>query len=323
LLCLGFVVFTVFGAINMLTDAVFVARRIPHYNVIVNGFLQGAAKLALPALLAGFGAAGILASVGWGSVVAALASVFLLHRVSGLRLTVVPLRTPLIGRLGFSSASYISSILSLGPVMLLPVVTLRYLGAEQTAYYYLAFQIANLLGAASCAVGESLMAEVSTDESRLGALMHRSAKLLTICLVPSVAVVAAASGLLLRAFGAAYAAEARHLLVLLSLAAFAVGLNTWAGFALKLVRRMGHLIVSNMIYLVVTVGLARLLVRHGVIGVGWAWLIGNAVAGLYAAAILLGGAATRRLTGPHDRPQPATRLPDLCGATLESSRQQR
>jgi O-antigen/teichoic acid export membrane protein len=140
------------------------------------------------------------------------------------------------------------------------------------------------------------------------------------CLIPSVAAVATASGLLLRAFGAAYAAEARHLLVLLSLAAFAVGLNTWAGFALKLVRRMGHLIVSNMIYMVVTVGLACLLVHHGVVGVGWAWLIGNAVSGLYAAAALFGGAAIRRSTRPHDCPQPATRLPDFRGATLESSR---
>jgi O-antigen/teichoic acid export membrane protein len=288
LLCVGFVIFSSFGAINMLTDAVFVARRIPYYNALVDGFLQGAAKLALPALLVGLGAAGIIASVGWGYVVAALTSVFLLKRVSGLRLTVVPLRTPLISRIGFSSASYISSILNLGPVMLLPMVTLHYLGAEKTAYYYLAFQIANLLGAASYAVGESLMAEVSTDESRLGALLNRSAVLLAFCLVPGVAVVVAASDPLLRAFGPAYAAEARDVLVVLSLAAFAVGLKTWAGFALKLVRRMGHLIMTNVIYLVVTVGLACLFARHGVTGVGWAWLIGNGASGLYAAAALFG-----------------------------------
>jgi len=203
---------------------------------------------------------------------------------------------------GFSSASYLSSILNLGPVMLLPAVTLHYLGAEETAYYYVAFQIANLLTAASYAVGESLTAEVSTDESRFGALLLRSAKLLTLLLVPAVTVVAATSGLLLRAFGTAYATEARHLLVVLSLAAFAVGLNTWAGFALKLVRRMGHLIVSNVLYTVVTLGLACLLARCGVVGIGWAWLIGNATSGLYAAAAL---------AVAHHRPQPAIRLPEF------------
>jgi O-antigen/teichoic acid export membrane protein len=298
LFCIGFSVFSVFGAVNMLTDAVFVARRIPHYNAIVDGLIQGITKLVLPVVLAGFGAAGILASVGWGYIVAAVASVILLYRVSDFRLTLRPMRTPLLGRVGFSFASYVSSVLNLGPVMLLPILTLHLLGAEANAYYYLAFQIANLLNAASYAIGESLMAEASTDESRLGPLLRRSGLMLSAILVPAVTVVAGASGLLLRAFGQAYATEARNLLILLSLSAFAVGLNTWASVALKFLRRMGHLIASNAIYLVITIGLVEAFGRHGVLAIGWAWFIGNTASGVYAAVVLL-VSRVRRPAGRH------------------------
>src|SRR2546421_1625985 len=64
LYAIGFVVLTAFAAVNLVTDSVFIAYRGATYNFIVDGLLQGAAKLALPALLTGLGAYGIFAASG-------------------------------------------------------------------------------------------------------------------------------------------------------------------------------------------------------------------------------------------------------------------
>ncbi|WP_441245661.1 lipopolysaccharide biosynthesis protein [Kitasatospora sp. McL0602] len=285
----GFVLFCVWAAVNMLTDSVFIGARQPQYNVLVDGLLQGLAKLALPVGLVGFGAYGILGSIGGGYGVALIASLVLMRSRLGFRFDFRTRGTRLREHLGFSAASYVSSLLNLLPLMVIPLIVLQRLGTAEAGYYYVAFQIASLLHAVSAAVGEAVFAEVSNDESRFGELLWRSARILAAVQVPAVAVIALGSGLLLRLFGGVYEARAHGVLVVLALGALAVALNTWASFALKLAGRMTHLILSNVLFAVVSVGLAAAWAPRGLVWVGWAWGVGNLASGLYAAVALLGG----------------------------------
>jgi O-antigen/teichoic acid export membrane protein len=294
----AFVGFCAFAALNLLTDAVFVGERTPQYNVITDGIVQGLTKLALPVLLLGLGSYGIFGSVGGGYVAAMLASLFLMRRRRGFRFDIRTRRTLLLDQIGFSTASYVSSILNLAPLMAIPLIVLQRLGAEAAGYYYIAFQIANLLYSVSNAVGEAVFAEVSYDVSRFGELLRRSAALLAAAQTPAAVVVAAASGLLLRLFGGAYATRAQPLLIVLAVGSLAVGLNTWASFALKLARRMTHLILSNVVYAAVTIGLAAAWAPRGLVWVGWAWSLGNLASGVYAAVALVG----RRTAIPRGNP---------------------
>ncbi|WP_280717605.1 oligosaccharide flippase family protein [Kitasatospora sp. MAP5-34] len=287
----AFVLFCVCAAANMLTDSVFIGARLPQYNVLVDGLLQGIAKLALPVGLAGFGAFGILTSVGGGYAVALVASLLLMRSRLGFRFDFRTRGTRMRENLGFSAASYVSSLLNLLPLLVIPLILLQRLGTAEAGYYYVAFQIASLLHAVSAAVGEAVFAEVSSDESRFGELLRRSAVILTAVQVPAVAVVALGSGLLLRIFGGAYESRAQGVLVVLAVGALAVALNTWASFALKLAGQMTHLILSNVLVAVVAIGLAAVWAPRGLVWVGWAWGVGNLVSGVYAAIALLGGRA--------------------------------
>jgi O-antigen/teichoic acid export membrane protein len=294
----AFVLFCVCGAVNLLTDSVFISARMPQYNAIVDGLIQGLVKLALPVGLVAYGSVGIVGATGGGYVVAVLASLFLMRRRLGFRFDFRTRGTRLREQLSFSLASYVSSLLNLAPLMVLPLVVLAQLGAAAAGYFYVAFQLASLLNAVSFAVGEALFAEVSYDESRYAELLRRSARIIAVVQVPAAVAVALGSGLLLRIFGGSYADRAQGLLVVLAVGALAVALNTWASFALKLARRMKHLILSNVIYAVVTIGLAAVWAPRGLIWLGWAWGVGNLASGLYAAVALLGRPAIEPVAEP-------------------------
>ncbi|MFC7218043.1 lipopolysaccharide biosynthesis protein [Streptomyces polyrhachis] len=294
----AFVLFCACAAVNLLMKSVFIAARTPQFNVLSDGLLQGAAKLALPAALTGLGTAGILGSAGGGFVVAVVSMLLLMRAKLGFRLDFLGRGTRLREQLRFSVASHVSSVVNLAPVMALPLIVLHYLGAAQAGYYFIAFQIASLLNAVSAAVGEAIFAEVSADPSRFGEMMRRSAKIIAVVQVPAVTAVALGGGLLLKVFGGSYADSARDLLCVLALSALAVALNTWACFALKLLRRMKRLILSNLVLAAVSVGLAVLWTPRGLLWVGLAWGAGNLAAGCLASLSLLGS-----------RPSPAAAAP--------------
>ncbi|WP_371497935.1 lipopolysaccharide biosynthesis protein [Kitasatospora sp. NBC_00374] len=298
----GFVLFCVCAAVNQLTDSVFISARAPQYNVLVDGLLQGLVKLALPVALVGFGSVGIIGATGGGYAAAAFASLLLMRRKLGFRFDFLARGTRLREQLSFSVASYISSLLNLAPLMVTPLIVLQQLGAAAAGYYYVAFQIAGLLNAVSFSVGEAVFAEASLDPSRFSVLLRRSAAIMTAVQVPAALIVAAGAGLLLRLFGGSYAAEARPLLTVLALGALAVALNTWASFALKLTRRMGPLVFSNVVYAVVTIGLAMLWSHRGLVWLGWAWGAGNLASGLVAMAGLPGWRRGRARAAEREQP---------------------
>ncbi|MFF9053795.1 lipopolysaccharide biosynthesis protein [Streptomyces erythrochromogenes] len=277
------------ASLNLLAKSVFISARMAQYNVLSDGILQGLAKLAAPVALVGFGAAGILGSAGIGYAVAGAAALLLLRRHLGFRFDFRTRGTRLREQLRFSVASYVSSLINLAPVLVTPLIVLQKLGAAEAGYYFVAFQIAALLNSVSTAVGEAVFAEVSSDPSRFGELLRRSAKIIAAVQVPAVAVVAAGSGLLLLVFGGGYTAAASGLLRVLALAALAVALNTWACFGLKLAQRMKQLIAANAVLACTTIGLSAWWAPHGLVWVGCAWGIGNLAAGLFATVALLRG----------------------------------
>lgn len=300
-LALLFVVFCVLAALNLLTDAVFIGERKTQYNVVVDGLIQGLTKLALPAVLVTFGAFGIFGAVGAGYLIAVLSSVVLMRYVIGFRFDLRKHRKTLLEKSRFSAANYVSSTLVLAPNMVVPLIVLQELGPDAVGCYYIAFQIANLVNSLAYAVGETAFAEVAHDESRFTELLGRSARLLAAFQIPAATAVIALSDPLLRFFGETYAREAQPLLIVLTLGAFAVGLNTWASLALKLTNRLGALVQSNVVYAVVTTGLTVVLASHALVWIGWAWLCGNLASGVYAAASLFRG---HQPTPKYEKEQP-------------------
>jgi len=305
------------AAVSLLIRSVFTAARVPEFNVLIDGLVQGAAKVAVPAVLTGLGVFGIVVAAGVGYAVTVLAALLVLRRL-GLRADLRTGGTRLREKFRFSVGSHLSNLINLAPVLATPLIVLHHLGAAEAGYYFVAFQIAAMLNAVSTAVGEAVFAEVSHQESRFRELMLRSARIIAAVQVPAAAVVVVGGGLLLRVFGAGYAAHARPLLTVLAVAALPVALNTWSCFALKLAQRIRHLVAANTIMATLSIGLVSAWADRGLVWIGYAWTVGNAVAGVFAALSLVrsrhhgsppGSAALPAAAAPGISSPPAQPLP--------------
>jgi O-antigen/teichoic acid export membrane protein len=283
------VVFLVAGtasSMNLLTDFVFIGARQTQYNLLIDGFVQGITKLLFPAALIGLGAFGIFASVGASFVVALSVSLWCMSRVLKLRADFRAQTAISKAQVGYSISSYLSSVFSIAPIMVLPLVAVHKLGEAEAGYFFLAFQIANTLYSVAYAISEAFFAEGSFDPSRHLALLKRSAVLLVSLMAPAVVVLIVGGRLLLGIFGAGYADHAVTLLQVLAVAAIPVALNTWAGAVLKLMGLMKSLVISSATFAVISVVMAQLWADRGLVWLGLAWLVGNFVAGLYAAVAI-------------------------------------
>jgi O-antigen/teichoic acid export membrane protein len=287
----SFVVIGAFAGVNLLLDSVFIAARKPQYNAVIDGLIQSLTKLTLPIIFVGLGAYGIYASTGVAYVVAVAVSILCMRRALGFRFSFNAKRfrtwrTVSSSQVRYSLSSYVSSVLNLAPLLVLPLIVLQTLGAAQAGYYFVVFQIANLLNSISYAVGEAVFAEGSFDESRFGELLRRSGWIICLLQVPAVIIVAVTSRWSLALFGSKYSQEGHGLLAVFAIGALAVGLNTWASFLLKLTRQMTSLIGSNIVYASVTIGLALSWAPRGLVWFGWAWFLGNAASGIFAVVAL-------------------------------------
>ena len=293
---LGFVAMTALAAVNLVTDSVFIAYQKAQYNLLIDGVVQGLTKLVLPFLLIGLGAYGVFAASGLAATIAVAASVFFI-------ITALEYRPRLGVSLGFlreawrfSAVSYASSLLTLCPVFVVPLIVLDERGPSQAGYYYVAFQFAYLLAAFIDAVALSLLAEGSQEGAELPALLRRSAKLVALVSVSSGLLVAVAGHWLLMVFGPTYSHHATVALVVLAAATPAVGLYEWGLAVLFIKKRLRMLLLVNTVFAAVTIGLAIAWSRNGL---GWAaaaWLCGNLCAGIIAAAAATRGTGATNAT---------------------------
>jgi O-antigen/teichoic acid export membrane protein len=287
LYALGFIIAGAAASANQLTDSVFLGVRRPEYNLLRNGLIQGAAKVVLPFALVSLGAYGVFGAVGVSYVVSLAASAFCLRRIPGFRFEFRRGNSIPKEQQSYSILSYISNSLNIAPVMLLPLITLHTLGSANAAYFYLAFQVANTVNGISYAIGQALFAEGSSNESRLLSLSKRAAVLQGTLQAAAVIVAVLGAPLILSAFGREYATHGQNVLRILAFAAIAVAVSTWATYLLKVLRLMKSLIACNVVFVVVTIGLAQLWGHRGVDWFGWAWFVGQLASGLCAIAALV------------------------------------
>jgi O-antigen/teichoic acid export membrane protein len=284
-----FVILAVGAAINLLTDSIFVACRATKANLLINGVLMSVAKLALPALAVAWEAFGIFAASGIASLLAAAVSLVVIRRHLAIPVSVRVSRTALRGMLSYSLSSYLSGSLNLIPQIALPIIVLHQLGPVVAAVYFMAFQISNLVSAASYAIGESLFAEGSHEARSLAALARRSGALLLVVTGAAVTVVIPLARPILQLFGDDYARMGTTTLILFTASSLAVAFNTWTSFLLKVTRQLRALVLSNVVFLGAVLGIAVVQISDGLAWAAIAWGIGNLLSGVVSATALVLG----------------------------------
>jgi O-antigen/teichoic acid export membrane protein len=177
----------------------------------------------------------------------------------------------------FVAVDYAGAVCHIAAANVLPIIVLTDFGAEQAAYFGIAFMIAYSLHLINISMGTSLVAEATRDPARLAhAVRHvvvHTAKLQ----VPVVTVIMLAAPALLGVFGAGYR-SATDTLRLMALATLPHLLVAAAISSARVQRRLGLLASIPAALCVLVLSLSWLLMPVvGPSGIGWAWLITQCV----------------------------------------------
>lgn len=295
MLALGFVVLASATTVNLLTDSVFIASRKAGFTALTDGGIGGTAKIALSVALAGTGAYGVFTASAGGFAAAALASLVLMAVAVGWRPSLkkpVEILKPLIK---FSFANYAGNVMGLLPTLVVPLIILGRVGASSEAYYFVAFQLANLLYAAANAVEQTFLAEGSQADVDWRGLLRRSLRLLLALFVPMCLIVVVSAHWVLLAFGVKYSQFGTPSLMLLAAAAVPIGANDWLQTVLRLAGALRPIVWSGVVCAVSVCALAWFLAPFGLTALTASWPIGSALGAVVAG---IGFMAVRRREQP-------------------------
>jgi O-antigen/teichoic acid export membrane protein len=179
----------------------------------------------------------------------------------------------------FSLSVYASNLFNLLPPALLPLIIVYFLGPKNSAYYYMAFTIADVLYTITYASMQSVFAEGSHNPAAIRSHVVKAARLIAVLLVPAAIATAMLSNTLLSIFGHEYAAKAGTLLQLFAWGALPVAAYGAIGAVFKVTKNLRGVVIMNASYALVILGLSYLLVpAFGLTAIGWAWVIGNIAA---------------------------------------------
>ena len=276
-LIVSFALISSAAAVNTLTDNVFIASRKAKYTTFVDGIIAGFGKLILATLLTGLGAYGLFLASAIGTVLAAVASLFLIVVAMGVR---VDLRRPfqtLKPLIRFSAANYIGNVVNLFTALVVPIIVLDRLGAESSAYFFVVLQMAQIVYTAGLALEQTFLAEGSRADADMRQLRRRSLRLLLFFFVLAAGFMIGTGRWLLLAFGQLYYQHGYISLIALTLAAGPISASYWFQTILRLAGKLRAIVVVNVIGAIATCSAVWLGSSHGLTAVAWAWFGGCAV----------------------------------------------
>lgn len=198
------------------------------------------------------------------------------HHVATSGAAVQPIGRTQLAR--FVAGDYVSSIVWMATVNLMPLVVVEQLGATAAASFYLSWTIAYTLYLISRNMGMSLITEAAIEPARLYAYSYRVLIQTARIIIPIVVGLVLGAPLLLEVFGHNYAADSTTLLRLLSLSALPNLVITLYLSMARVQRRMTTIVIVQTTLCALVLALSFGLLPHsGLNGLGWAWLIGQTV----------------------------------------------
>ncbi|MCS7130856.1 MAG: hypothetical protein NZ872_05505 [Archaeoglobaceae archaeon] len=263
-----YILFLLLYSFSLTNSSFFIAVRKAELDFIQKMLLGSRILFLIPLIF--FGAFGIFFSVGLAYLIAVSFSFSLLILKFKLKFGID--KNYLKNSLEFSAGNYIASVLFSLPPMLMPIIVLNILGAEQNAIYYIAYTIGAFVFIIPISFGTSLFVEGSYGEAmRFNTI--RSILGIYAFLIPSVLGIIFIGEFLLAFLGKHYEAGLYALRLFAVSSLFAPLFNIYN--TIKRVQKDPKgLIAINLLLSTLLISLSYyLILLYGINGVGYAWLL--------------------------------------------------
>lgn len=276
---ISFTIFIIFCSWNVLVDNVFIAFRAAG-NILIKNIIISILKLIFPFALIALGAYGIFAAAASGLILGVLAALFILIFKFKIKPSISVNIHLLRKKSLYSTANYISAFMRNMPSLILPVIILNVLSAKYAAYYYVALMVQSVLLVIPTATEQALLAEGSHNEEELKKHVKKAIMMILVILLPISLLIALFGNILLQFFGKSYATEAFQLLRLFSVSTIFTALLLIASAILNVKQKIKTLVIMNITASVLTLSLSYAFISDRLVGIGWGWASGQAIAGL-------------------------------------------
>jgi len=271
-----FIIFVLSFSLNQLQESIFVAYRSTGY-VLVKNALWGIIKVILPMFLISFGAFGVFFAFSFGSIISFLFGLYVLIRRFQYKISPV-VSLDVIKQIGkFSLGDYVGIFFAELPYFIMPLIIINYIGASQSAYYYIDLQIATFLYMIPFAITQSLFAEGSANEQSIKQHLKKAAILIFCLLIPAILATVVFGGLVLKVFGSLYAENGLVLLRLLAIGGVFSAINSIGSAILHIQKKIKTYVFLNFISAIVLILASFVLLSHGLSGIGMAIITEQAV----------------------------------------------
>lgn len=279
----GFVLLALGTGGAWILDAYFISEQRAGAVLLRNLAFNGV-KLVVPAVIA-YEWGGRAVPLAWGVGLAAslaVAITLLPRRLAAHKPTGV---APERGAFGYAMRNYALNLSEFLPGLLLPILVLHGLGAEENARFFLAWTVATVAFLASKAVAQSAFAALVREAGDARAALAKGLTLSGLLLVPAALVIYVGAPWILALFGPHYV-EAAGLLRILALSVVPIiAFNLHLAY-LKARDASWELTLLPLVSLALLLPALPFALRWGIEGAGVAWLAVQTALGLYAAARL-------------------------------------
>jgi len=279
-----YLLFLASSSVASITGVSFIALRKAEHHFSQS--LLASLKLLFLFPLVLHGTMGIFSSFGISCTIASVFSILILFKL-GIKPSYYD-RKFLKDSFLFSAGNYVAGMLITAPSQILPIMVLNVLGAEDAAHYFIAYGIASLLFMIPSAFSTSLFVEGSYGEA-LKSNTLKSLFAIFLILIPTIVIIYFFSGYLLNFVGKNYN-EGLGLLRLMSLSSVFVAIYS-VYFSIKKVQKdvKGLIIISLSAFILIISLSYNFMLRFGIIGVGYAWMIGYGLISLVVVMVFIKG----------------------------------
>jgi O-antigen/teichoic acid export membrane protein len=268
-----FVFFVAILTLSSLQNTFFVSKRATIYCLLKDS-LTGILKIAILPFLVFLGALGIFFSWNLAVLVTFLIGMILVYRLQKdyhLRLKIS--RNIMSEMFHFSMGNYFSGLFNILPGLILPLMISNILSPDMSAYFYISWTLAGVLFMVAGATYSSLLVESSYDNKEFKGNAVKSAKFITLLILPAIIIILLFGGNILSIFGENYSKYALNMLILLSVSSIPYSINYIYMAKLNVEHRIKELLLINLTISIVTLLVAYLFMdKIGIVAAGVGWL---------------------------------------------------
>lgn len=250
------------------------------YNIIL-GF-----RVPMLFIFGFLGLLGILYAFELAYILAFIFSIYIIYRLGvkfQFKLDIKSLKEPFVYSLG----NYTASIFSTAAITIIPILIVNLLGAADCAYFYMAYSVASILFGIPSAISTSLFVEGS-HEFPLKENVLKSLKFIIILLIPAILIVFLFGDKILLLFSKEFSEQSFDLLKLLVLSSlFSTIISVYTTIK-RIHKDIKTINLINIISAVILILLGYILIiKYGLIGIGYAWLLNNIIISLVILYLVL------------------------------------